>query len=125
ALGASWRRARIRLPAARVLGWVLVAVLVASLAYAVYVGSYAQDEAYLMTRTRVWQFAFGGLLALLIDRIQFGPKTRMVLGYAGLLSILLVGFVLDGGQHFPGPLALWPLLGFALVLLAAPPKADQ
>ena len=125
ALGAYWLARRIGTSSTRVMGWVLVAVLVASLAYAVYVGSYAQDEAYLMTRTRVWQFAFGGLLALLIDRIQFRPKTRMVLGYAGLLSILLVGFVLDGGQHFPGPLALWPLLGFALVLLAAPPKADQ
>jgi len=125
ALGAYWLARRMRTNATRVMGWFLVAVLIASMAYAIYVGSYAQDEAYLMTRTRVWQFAFGGLLALLIDRIQFSSKTRFVLGYLGLASIVLVGFVLDGGQHFPGPLALWPLLGFAFILMAAPPNANQ
>lgn len=125
ALGAYWLARRLGTSATRVMGWTLVAVLVASLVFAMYVGSYAQDEAYLMTRTRVWQFAFGGLLALLIDRIQFSTRTRFVLGYLGLLSIAIVGFVLDGSQHFPGPLALWPLLGFALVLLAAPNTGEQ
>src|SRR5690625_342282 len=74
ALGAYWVARSLKTSSTRIMGWILVAVLVASLAYAVYVGSYAQDEAYLMTRTRVWQFAFGGLLALLIDRIQFSDK---------------------------------------------------
>lgn len=120
ALGAYWLSQRIGTSSTRVMAWMLMIVLIASLACAVYVGSYAQDEAYLMTRTRVWQFAFGGLLALFIDRIHLAVKTRLILGYIGLLSIIFVGFVFDGAQHFPGPLALWPLLGFALVLLAAP-----
>ena len=124
-LGAYWVARRLRTSSTRVMGWILVAVLVASLAFALYVGSYAQNEAYLMTRTRVWQFAFGGLLALLIDRIQFSSKIRFVFGYIGLLSIAAVGFVVDGAQHFPGPLALWPLLGFALILLAAPNDDSQ
>lgn len=123
ALGAYWLARTLRTSSTRVMGWILVAVFIASLSYAVYVGTYAQDEAYLMTRTRVWQFAFGGLLALLIDRIRFSSKTRFVLGYIGLASIVLVGFVVDGAQHFPGPLALWPLLGFALILVAAPSTA--
>lgn len=125
ALGAYWLARALRTSSTRVMGWVLVVVLVASLSYAVYVGTYAQDEAYLMTRTRVWQFAFGGLLALLIDRIRFSSKTRFILGYIGLASIVLVGFVVDGAQHFPGPLALWPLLGFALILIAAPSTATH
>src|SRR5690625_7046336 len=99
----------MRTNATRVMGWFLVAVLIASMAYAIYVGSYAQDEAYLMTRTRVWQFAFGGLLALLIDRTQFSTKTQFVLGYLGLASIVLVGLFCDGVQHFHGPLAPCPL----------------
>lgn len=123
ALGSYWLARGFKTSSTRVMGWILVAVLVASLAYAIYVGTYAQDEAYLMTRTRVWQFAFGGLLALLIDRIRFARKTRFVLGYVGLASIVLVGFAVDGAQHFPGPLALWPLLGFAFILLAAPSTA--
>ncbi|MFD6814881.1 acyltransferase family protein [Enteractinococcus coprophilus] len=125
AVGAYLLARRLKTSATTVMGWTLVAVLVASLAFAVYVGSYAQDEAYLMTRTRVWQFAFGGLLALLIDRIRLSSTVRFVLGYVGLLSIALVGFLVDGAQHFPGPLALWPLFGFAFVLLAAPDTADQ
>lgn len=120
AIAAYWIARKLRTSSTRIMGWILVAALVASLTYAVYVGSYAQDEAYLMTMTRVWQFAFGGILALLIDRIRLTPKTRFVLGYGGLASIIVVGFVLDGAQLFPGPWALWPLLGFAFVLLAAP-----
>ena len=123
-LGAYWLARRFRTSVTRVMAWVLAVVLVASLAYAVYVGSYAQDEAYLMTRTRLWQFAFGGLLAIVIDRIRLATTTRFVVGYLGLASVVVVGFILDGAQMFPGPWALWPLLGFAFILLAAPADSE-
>lgn len=124
-LGSYWFAQRFQTSVAKVMAWLLAAVLVASMGYAVYVGSYAQDEAYLMTRTRVWQFAFGGLLALVIDRIQLTQTTRFVMGYIGLASVIAVGFVLDGAQMFPGPWALWPLAGFALILLAAPTNSQE
>src|SRR5690625_845594 len=122
---AYWLAKRLKTSSTRVMGWILAAVLVASLAFAIYVSSYAQDEAYLMTRTRVWQFAFGGLLAIVIDRVHFSNKTRLVLGYLGLVSIVAVGFLINGAQLFPGPWALWPLLAFAFVLLAAPDTAEH
>lgn len=125
ALGAYWLARRLKTSSTTIMCWILVAALVASLAFAIYVSSYAQDEAYLMTRTRVWQLAFGGLLALVIDRIRFSAKTRFVLGYLGLISILVVGFVLDGAQEFPGLWALWPLLGFAFVLVSAPSSGND
>src|SRR5699024_121621 len=53
---------RLRTSAARVMGLLIGLVFIASLIYAMYVGSYNQDEAYLMTTTRAWQLAFGGLL---------------------------------------------------------------
>src|SRR5699024_11415603 len=108
----------------RIMGWFLAIVLVVSLAYAIYVGSYAQDEAYLMTRTRAWQFAFGGLLAIVIDRIYLSQTIRFVFGYLGLFAVISVGFILNGAQLCPGPWALWPVLGFAFVLLAPPHNAE-
>src|SRR5699024_3913839 len=44
---------------------------------------------------------------------------RLVLGWMGLFMVVSTGVLFDGGQQFPGPLALWPLLGLAFVLLAA------
>src|SRR5699024_1675135 len=76
-------------------------------------------------RTRAWQFAFGGLVAIVIDRIKIANSLRFIFGYIGLALIATVGFVLDAGQLFPGPWALWPLLGFALVLLAAPQEPEE
>src|SRR5690625_705494 len=125
AWSAYWLAIRLKTSSTRVMGWTLAAFLVASLAFAIYVSSYAQDEAYLMTRTRVWQFAFGGLLAIVIDRVHFSNKTRLLLGYLGLVSIVAVGFLINGAQLFPGPWALWPLLAFAFVLLAAPDTAEH
>lgn len=125
ALGAFWLARTLKTNATRIMTWLLVLVLVSSLVFAVYVGSYAQDEAYLMTRTRAWQFAFGGLLAIFVDRIHLSSKIRFVLGYIGLGLILSVGFVLNGAELFPGPWALWPLAGFGLVLLGAPGSAED
>lgn len=125
ALFAYWAARQFKTNVARVMTWILAAVLVVSLLFAVYVGTYAQDEAYLMTRTRVWQFAFGGLLAIVIDRIRLQAQSRFILGYVGLILIITVGFVLDGADLFPGLWALWPLLGFALVLISAPDKVEE
>ena len=122
---AYWIAKRFKTSSTRIMGWFLVIVLIVSLAYAIYVGSYAQDEAYLMTRTRVWQFAFGGLLAIVIDRIYLSTGIRFVFGYLGLFAVVSVGFILNGAQLFPGPWALWPLLGFAFVLLAAPNNGEE
>ncbi len=96
----------------------LSSVLVVSLLWAVIQGSYAQDEAYLSTWTRLWEFAFGGLVALVLDRIHLSDGLRFAAGWIGLAMIAATGFVFDGGQVFPGPLALWPLVGWLLVMVA-------
>lgn len=96
----------------------LTGVLVASLLWAIIQGHYAQDEAYLSTWTRLWEFAFGGLVALVLDRIQLNTRWRFAAGWIGLVMIAATGFVFDGGQVFPGPWALWPLVGWLLVMIA-------
>src|SRR5699024_5280379 len=76
ALGAFWIAKKLRTHSTRIMAILLALILIASLAFAVYVGGFAQDEAYLMTRTRAWQFAFGGLIAIVIDRLSVGNSLR-------------------------------------------------
>src|SRR5690625_3967050 len=101
-------------------GAVVVITLVASMAWAMILGGQVQDEAYLATSTRSWQLAFGGLMALVIDHLRLSRGFRLVLGWLGLVMVASTGFLFDGAQEFPGPLSLWPLLGLAFVLFAAP-----
>lgn len=119
-LGLVWIARKRNQPAVFWVGIVLVVVLIASMAWAMIYGAQLQDEAYLATSTRLWQLAFGGLLAMVIDHLRLATGLRLVLGWLGLFMVVSTGFLFDGGQQFPGPLALWPLLGFAFVLVAAP-----
>ena len=116
---------RLRTSAAKVMSILIGVVFVASFVYAMYVGSYNQDEAYLMTPTRAWQLAFGGLLALAGGTIRLPQQLRAPAGWLGLALIVSTGFVLDGAQLFPGPWALYPLAGLTLVLIAAGPSGGN
>src|SRR5690606_35424834 len=60
--------------------------------------------------------------ALVVDRVKLSRMLRGITGWLGLALIASSGFVLDGAQLFPGPWALWPLVGVALVLMAAGPR---
>src|SRR5699024_11296363 len=94
-------------------------ILIASLAFAVYVGGFAQDEAYLMTRTRAWLFAFGGLVAIVLDRIKIANSLRFIFGFIGLALIATVGFLLVAVHLFPRLCSLWSLHVFSLYLISS------
>src|SRR5699024_9440154 len=94
-------------------------ILLVSFAYAIYVRSYTQDEAYLMTTTRAWELALGGLLALAGSSIRLPKALRGFAGWVGVVLIATCGIFLDGAALFPGPWAFWPLEGLILVLISA------
>lgn len=77
-----------------------------------------QAFAYFDTRTRLWEFAAGSLLALFLPSIRLSSIMRAVLGWGGLAGIVLCGIVLDVAGGFPGYLALWPVLSTAAVILS-------
>ncbi|WP_340685589.1 acyltransferase family protein [Amycolatopsis coloradensis] len=97
---------------------VLGAVFVASLAYSVWSTAVDQPPAYFDSLTRVWEFALGGLLALVLDRVSVPRPARVVFGWVGVAGLVSCGLVLQVGTVFPGYLALWPTLSAALVILA-------
>ncbi|MCO1340069.1 hypothetical protein BJH93_14415 [Kocuria polaris] len=115
----------LRKPAAVVMTILVAAVFAFSFAYALYMHTFSQAEAYLMTGTRAWELAFGGLLALFGARLLLPRSIRVAAGWVGFALIVTCGFVLDGAALFPGPWALWPLLGLALVLASTDPTAES
>jgi peptidoglycan/LPS O-acetylase OafA/YrhL len=93
-------------------------VLAASLAYSVYLTAVNQPLAYFMSLTHVWEFALGGVIALIIDAIMLPKTLRIALGWIGVAGLVSCGLVLQVGRMFPGYVALWPTTAAVLVLLA-------
>ncbi|MFK5690322.1 acyltransferase family protein [Ornithinimicrobium sp. LYQ92] len=109
------RRRHLLLP---VLGAMVALVALLSFGWAAWMHTTDQQVAYLHTGTRLWQPALGGLVALLAVEGRLPVRVRVVLGWLGLALVATSGLVLDGGALFPGPAALWPVGGFALVMAA-------
>lgn len=110
---------RLKRPAAHVMTLLVVLIIAASFVFTLHMQTMDQDQAYLMTRTRFWELAFGGLLALVASSIALPSRLRFLAGWLGVGLIVTAGFVLDGASVFPGPWALWPLAGLTLVMLSA------
>lgn len=106
-----------------VMGGISGILIVLSLGYAMWMQSFDQDQAYLATVPRIWELAFGAVLALLGARASLPRRLRTPAGWIGVILIASCGLVLDGSQLFPGPWALWPLLGLALVMAST--SADE
>src|SRR5699024_2294830 len=71
---------KLRTSAAKVMGILIGVIFIASFVYAINVGSYIQDVNYLMSITRAWQLAFGGLLALAGGTIRLPQRWRAPAG---------------------------------------------
>jgi peptidoglycan/LPS O-acetylase OafA/YrhL len=104
-------------------------LFVGSLAFSVWETYTNQAFAYFDTRARLWEFAFGTLLALALPFIRLPRFVRVVAGWVGVAAMLSGGFVLDVQGQFPGYVALWPLVAAALVIVAgqtdSPVGADR
>ena len=93
-------------------------VFTASLIFSIITTYNNQTFAYFDTRARLWEFALGSLLALVLPYLHFGRSTRTFLGWLGVVAMLACGLVLQVGQQFPGYMALWPTLAAACIIVA-------
>ncbi|MFQ4147196.1 acyltransferase family protein [Arthrobacter sp. LAPM80] len=94
------------------------AIFLGSLTFSIITTANSQAFAYFDTRTRLWEFALGSLLALLLPYFKFNRATRIILGWLGVVAMLSCGIILQVGQQFPGYMALWPTLAAACVIVA-------
>ncbi|MBN9630631.1 MAG: acyltransferase [Actinobacteria bacterium] len=100
----------------------LAAVFAASLALSIVQTASSPSLAYFATTTRAWEFAAGGLLALLVPDGGGRPVVRSILSWLGLAAIAVCFFVFDDRTPFPGYTALLPVVGTALVIAAGSPR---
>ncbi|EIE99171.1 acyltransferase family protein [Saccharomonospora glauca] len=96
----------------------LAVVFALSLAYSIWLTASNQPLAYFHSATRVWEFALGGLTALVIDEVRVPRAVRIVFGWVGVIALVSCGLVLQVGTEFPGYVALWPTVAAVLVLVA-------
>ncbi|MHA7240001.1 acyltransferase family protein [Arthrobacter sp. TMS1-12-1] len=101
-----------------VAGLVFGCIFVFSLAFSIYETGANQGYAYFDTRTRLWEFALGTLLALLLPYLRLPRGAAVLAGWIGLVGMLSAGYVLDVEGEFPGFVALWPLASAALIIAA-------
>ncbi|MGK3948142.1 acyltransferase family protein [Microbacterium sp. K2] len=109
------RRQRLIVPA---LALVFGVIFVVSLGFSVVETMRAQSFAYFDTRTRLWEFAAGSLVAIALPHVRVRPWVGAVFGWVGIVGIAMCGIVLDVQGGFPGYLALWPVVCTALVIIA-------
>ncbi|MGK9147284.1 acyltransferase [Plantibacter flavus] len=104
---------------------VLLAVFAASLTWSVVFTAEDPSPAYFVTTTRAWEFAAGGLVAVLVagtarwsaDR----QGIRIAVAWAGLVAVGLAAFGYSGATPFPSMTALLPVAGALAVVWAAAP----
>lgn len=115
---AAWWAARRGHALRRVVLAALTVVFALSVAYSVHMTRADQPWAYFDTGARLWEFALGGLLALLLSRLNPPKAVRLLLGWTGLAALLLCGVLLHVSEVFPGYAALWPTLAAVAVIVA-------
>jgi peptidoglycan/LPS O-acetylase OafA/YrhL len=101
----------------RIVTWIAV-VGALSFVAALYVTRVAQPWAFFGMPTRIWEFALGGLVALLADEQSLTVGRRgTLLQVAGVAAIAFAVLAYHQGMPYPGSAALAPALGAAALLV--------
>jgi len=100
----------------------LVAIAVGSLVFSILETQRSQPSAYFHTGARAWEFAIGGLLAVVPSTLstRMPVAGRTILAAVGAAMVVVAVLRFDETTPFPGSAALVPVLGTALVILARP-----
>lgn len=114
-----WLLYRItKIKARLILAGVFGSVFIWSLNYSVHVTAADQQSAYFNTWARLWEFALGTLVALVLPYLKLPAVLRALMGWVGIFGIVTCGLLLDVEGNFPGFYALWPTLSAAFIILA-------
>lgn len=94
-------------------------ILIASLAYCLYLAPLNQPLAFFGTFTRAWQLLAGGLTAIFLAHGAVRNKlVAQIGGPLGLLAIFAGFALIVPDKVYPNPLALLPIAGAVLLILA-------
>lgn len=103
----------------RALAMLLSGLTLVSLAACLWLTANAGTFAFYGLPARAWEFGLGGLAVLLPRRALRIPAAGwLVIGWLGVLVILVSGSLISPGPGFPGWVALMPVLGTVVALIA-------
>jgi len=106
-------------PSLKVFFYCLVVLGLASLALSILASSWKPVAAFYLLPTRGWELAAGGLVYFLSQNKSFTSERTKLFYLTGLI-LWLVGFVvIDSSLAWPSGWALLPVVGTALIILAA------
>jgi peptidoglycan/LPS O-acetylase OafA/YrhL len=115
---AAFAAKKYRLRYRSLLVYIFGAIFLVSLIYSVIFTFTSQAQAYFDTGARLWEFALGTLVALLLPGLRIPRAARVALGWLGIAAMIGCGIILNVQAAFPGFAALWPTLAAACVIAA-------
>lgn len=98
--------------------YIFGAIFLGSLIFSIVSTATNQSLAYFDTFARLWEFALGTLVALVLPGLYLSKPVRIILGWVGVAAMLSCGVLLQVQTAFPGFVALWPTLAAVAVIAA-------
>ena len=101
------------------LAWPAVfgAVWMASLSWSIYITNVQPERAYFDTAARFWEFLTGGIIAITALYIRPTNRLAVVLQATGLVLLFATGLFVPESLHFPGFVALVPVVSATLLIV--------
>ncbi len=122
-LAAAWVAIRRGVGVRSAVATAIAIVIAGSFAVSVTLSVTDPAAAYFVSWTRAWELALGGLAACLFPGVQraLGDRSavRTAAAWTGLAAIVFAAFAFSGALPFPGWIAAIPVVGTAIVLVAA------
>lgn len=97
---------------------ILIILFLSSLIYSIYLTYTNQQWAYFTTFTRVWEFSLGSILCINLSSIRISKPLASIVGWIGLVGLILTGIIFNVSEMFPGYIALWPMACALFILLS-------
>lgn len=110
-------------PSRQLIFYVLLTGFIASLSLSIVLTPIAPSAAFYILPTRAWEMLAGGLIYLITNHINITNASRKKIELAGFILITGSIFGFDSSSSWPGALALIPVSGTMLILLAAQSKS--
>lgn len=103
----------------RILGSLIVVLFAGSLAASYFYTPIYPVAAYFLLPTRAWELLAGAGLALVVPQLsRLHVPLRALLGWTGLIGVLLVGWFFDENTVFPGVIAAVPVAATAAMVIS-------
>lgn len=102
----------------KLINFILGTVFIISLIYSIYLTAANQPWAYFITFTRVWEFALGGLICVNLPYIKVNKAFATIIGWVGLIGLILTGIIFNVSEMFPGYIALWPMICALFIIIS-------